>query len=271
MLKFRTMRAADAPGSRVDREGRRARHPVRSRAPAHPPRRAAPGRQRPPRRALGRRPATRAAAGRRGAWRGRSRSTRIRHLVRPGLTGWAQVKYPYAVERSRDAAEAAVRGVLPAAPEPRARRADRRRAPSAASSGGTADERTDGCDRDPDVQRGGESAADARVGGRADLLRDHGSHRGRRALDRRDPSARGRRRRGRRRQPRSHPGCGPELRARGGPRRDRRQGRRSLRAGSRLRRALCRLARRDRRGDGRWRNDSRRRPPGIVSVASRRR
>ena len=46
----------------------------------------------------------------------------LRHLVRPGLTGWAQVKYGYAGDRGRDAREAAVRLLLPPASEPGPRR-----------------------------------------------------------------------------------------------------------------------------------------------------
>ena len=129
MLKFRTMRAASTaaePASpewtaegdaRVTRFGRVLRRTHLDELPA--------GRERPPRRALGRRPAARAAPGRRRA-RGQdpvlpdppSRAARA-HRVGAG-------QVPVRGERGRDAPEAAVRGVLPAAPEPGARPADRR-------------------------------------------------------------------------------------------------------------------------------------------------
>ncbi len=41
----------------------------------------------------------------------------VRHLVRPGLTGWAQVNYPYGADEI-DAREAAVRPVLPPSSDP---------------------------------------------------------------------------------------------------------------------------------------------------------
>ena len=50
----------------------------------------------------------------------------LRHLVRPGLTGWAQVKYGYAGNESRCAGEAPVRVLVPAPPEPRHRPEDHR-------------------------------------------------------------------------------------------------------------------------------------------------
>jgi len=46
-----------------------------------------------------------------------------RHLVSPGLTGWAQIKYPYGVDRGRKK-ETGIRPVLHQEPEPVARRDD---------------------------------------------------------------------------------------------------------------------------------------------------
>ena len=50
----------------------------------------------------------------------------LRHRVRPGLTGWAQVKYGYAGTETRRPAEAPVRVLLPPPPEPDPRRPHRR-------------------------------------------------------------------------------------------------------------------------------------------------
>ena len=50
----------------------------------------------------------------------------LRHSVRPGLTGWAQVKYGYASTTADAPREAPVRVPLPAPPEPRLRRPHRR-------------------------------------------------------------------------------------------------------------------------------------------------
>jgi len=58
----------------------------------------------------------------------------LRHLVRPGLTGGAQVKYGYAGQRARRAREAAVRVLLPRSPELALRRTGRGPARCEASS-----------------------------------------------------------------------------------------------------------------------------------------
>ena len=86
--------AEDDP--RITRFGRRP-------AP-HPPRRAAPGGQHPPGRPVGRRAPARAAPLRRASSPRSCPFYDLRHLVRPGLTGWAQVKYGYAGDE-RDALE----------------------------------------------------------------------------------------------------------------------------------------------------------------------
>ena len=64
----------------------------------------------------------------------------LRHLVRPGLTGWAQVKYGYAGDEQRRAREAAVRVLLPAPPRRSVSTCGSSGARSAARSGAGADE-----------------------------------------------------------------------------------------------------------------------------------
>ncbi len=106
---------------------------------------------------------------------------RLRHLVRPGLTGWAQVKFPYAGNEA-DTREAAVRVLLPPSSEPRARPPDRRthRSECRRARGQVVRQPTVTVG-DPDLQRGTPYRA-ARVRGRSDLWRDHRGDRRRRAI-----------------------------------------------------------------------------------------
>ena len=120
---------ARRPTTRRDGLDRRATTPASpasaSCPPAHASRRASAGAERAAGRAVGRRAAPRAAAARRASWSTRSPSTGCATSCGPASPGWAQVKFHVREQRGRDAREAAVRVLLPAAPEPRARPAHR--------------------------------------------------------------------------------------------------------------------------------------------------
>ena len=99
IYKFRSMRvdAEAATGAVWSVPGVRFAGDARGRvSPALAPGRAAAALERDPRRHEPGRAAAGAARVRRAAWPRDIRFYGLRHAVRPGLTGWAQVRYPYA-------------------------------------------------------------------------------------------------------------------------------------------------------------------------------
>ena len=125
---------------RVDRRERSPHHPVRSAAARHPPRRAAAAAQHPQGRPRRGRPAARAAALRRASCAEKLPFYDVRHLVRPGLTGWAQVKYGYAGDESDALEKLQYEFYYLRHQSPRRSTSASSAAPSAACSAGRADE-----------------------------------------------------------------------------------------------------------------------------------